>query len=87
MIVFGLVTVDHALAMAEYDAIVSNLNEQSPLSFGQVAWSYIKRQRSFDVRFLQGLGTAINKLAQKSQSMYLGSAMFQGRLRTELVLL
>ncbi|KAJ5757145.1 Bifunctional lycopene cyclase/phytoene synthase [Penicillium nucicola] len=87
MVVLGLVTVDHALAIAEYDAMISEPDEKNPRSFSRIAWSYLTTQRSFDIRFLEGLGTAIDKLAQKSQSMYLGSAMFQGRLRTDLILL
>ncbi|KAJ6104419.1 Bifunctional lycopene cyclase/phytoene synthase [Penicillium sp. IBT 18751x] len=88
MVVFGLVTVDHALAIAEYDTVMSKPADSRQPSVAQIFWSYMTSQsRSFDVRFLEGLNAAIEKLSQKSQSMYLGSAMFQDRLRIDLVLL
>ena len=88
MVVFGLVTVDHALAIAEYDTVMSKPADSRQSSVAQIFWSYMTSQsRSFDIRFLEGLNAAIEKLSQKSQSMYLGSAMFQDRLRIDLVLL
>ncbi|KAJ5128682.1 uncharacterized protein N7443_005801 [Penicillium atrosanguineum] len=88
MVVLGLVTVDHALAMAEYDMVMTKPADSHQSSIAQIFWSYMTSQwRSFDVRFLEGLNAAIEKLSQKSQSMYLGSAMFQDRLRIDLVLL
>lgn len=88
LVVFGLVTVDHAIAIGEHDTIISSQYEHYSPSFIRIAWLYItSRTNPFDVAFLEGLSAAINKLAQKSQSMYLGSAMFQDRLRIDLILL
>lgn len=88
MVIFGLVTMDHALAIAEYDTVISKPADSPPPSFAQISWSYMTSQtRSFDIGFLEGLNAAIEKLSQKSQSMYLGSAMFQDRLRIDLILL
>lgn len=88
MVVFGLVTVDHAVAIAEYDTVMSKPADSRQPSLARIFWSYMTSQsRSLDIRFLEGLNAAIEKLSQKSQSMYLGSAMFQDRLRIDLVLL
>ncbi|KAJ5560537.1 Bifunctional lycopene cyclase/phytoene synthase [Penicillium frequentans] len=88
MIVFGIITMDHALAIAEYDVIISNSAERHRPSFFGIFCSYMTGQRrSFDTRFLKGLNAAIEKLSQKSQNMYLGSAMFNDRLRVDLIML
>lgn len=88
MIVFGLVTVDHAIAIAEYQNAVSVASERQLPSFLKLAISYfVDLPKSLDYAFLEGLSAAVQKLAQKSQSMYLGSAMFQDRLRVDLILL
>lgn len=88
MIVFGIITMDHALAIAEYDVIISNSVDRHRPSFSQIFCSYMSGQRrSFDTRFLKGLNAAIEKLSQKSQNMYLGSAMFNDRLRIDLIML
>ncbi|KAJ6103338.1 Bifunctional lycopene cyclase/phytoene synthase [Penicillium sp. IBT 16267x] len=88
MIVFGMTTIDHALAIAEYDVIICNSADRHRTSFFRKFWSYMTSQRrGFDTRFLKGLNAAIEKLSQKSQNMYLGSAMFHDRLRVDLIML
>ncbi|KAJ5667365.1 Bifunctional lycopene cyclase/phytoene synthase [Penicillium longicatenatum] len=88
MIVFGMTTIDHALAIAEYDMIICNLADSHRPSFFRIFWSYMTSQRRcFDTPFLKGLNAAIKKLSQKSQTMYLGSAMFSDRLRVDLIML
>lgn len=88
MIVFGIITINHALAIAEYDTIICNSTERRRPSFFEIFWSYMTSQRrSFDTRFLRGLNAAIEKLSKKSQNMYLGSAMFNDRLRVDLIML
>lgn len=88
MIVFGLVTIDHAIAIAEYDNAVSMATERHMPSFRRVAVFYLlDRPKTFDLTFLEGLSSAVDRLARKSQSMFLGSAMFQGQLRIDLILL
>lgn len=79
---------DHAIAISEYNVVIAKSSEEKPRTFNQMALSYVTtRQQSLDLGFLEGMSKAIDKLAQKSQSMYLGSAMFQGRLRIDLILL
>lgn len=88
MVVFGLISVDHGIAIAEYEIVSSDSTSKATPSLHRIAWSYMMgRRRSYDLGFLRGLSAAIDKLAQKSQSMYLGSAMFQDRLRIDLILL
>ncbi|KAJ6172449.1 Bifunctional lycopene cyclase/phytoene synthase [Penicillium chermesinum] len=66
LIVVGLVTMDHALAISEYKLLVSKPPEDKPQTFSQLAWSYLStRERSLDLGFLEGMSAAIDKLAQK----------------------
>nr|WDW19273.1 terpene cyclase [Penicillium meliponae] len=88
MVVFGLISVDHGIAIAEYETVASDSASKATPSLYRIAWQYLAGPKKFyDLGFLRGLSAAIDKLAQKSQSMYLGSAMFQDRLRVDLILL
>jgi 15-cis-phytoene synthase/lycopene beta-cyclase len=88
MVVLGMVTMDHAVALAQYDIVTSELPGRSLPSLGQIAWSYMAQKRKpLDVGFLDGLRAAVTELSRKSQSMYLGSAMFQDGLRVDLIFL
>lgn len=88
MVVFGMVTMDHAIALAQYDIVTSDSPGKTLPSLGQIAWSYMAQQRKpLDVGFLDGLCGAVTELSRKSQSMYLGSAMFQDGLRVDLIFL
>jgi hypothetical protein len=88
MIVLGLVAIDNAIAMAEYDiASSSEPGKQFP-SFAKVMFLYLtNRDGEYNEEFLQGLTDAVQNLTRKSQSMHMGSAMFQGPLRIDLILL
>lgn len=88
MVVFGLVAIDHAVAIAELQIASSTRTPESLPSFGRIVFSYFSnRPMNDDIDFLQGLNQAVDVVSQKSQSMYIGSAMFQGGLRTDLLLL
>lgn len=88
MVVLGMVTMDHAIALAQYDIVTSESPGRSLPSLGQIAWSYMAQHRKpLDVGFLDGLSAAVTELSRKSQSMYLGSAMFQDGLRVDLIFL
>jgi 15-cis-phytoene synthase/lycopene beta-cyclase len=88
MVVLGMVTMDHAIALAQYDIVTSESPGRSLPSLGQIAWSYMAQNRKpLDVGFLDGLRAAVTELSRKSQSMYLGSAMFQDGLRVDLIFL
>lgn len=88
MIVFGLAAIDHAVAIAEYQIASSpGVVKQFP-SFSKLMLLYLSdRPEHQDLHFLQGLALAVDMVSQKSQSMYTGSAMFQGGLRIDLLLL
>lgn len=88
MVVLGLVAIDHAIAMAEYQAASSPGAEKRFPSFLKVMLFYItNRDKKENEGFQQGLTNAVQKLAKKSQSMHMGSVMFQGPLRIDLILL
>ncbi|KAJ5379703.1 Bifunctional lycopene cyclase/phytoene synthase [Penicillium cataractarum] len=88
MVVFGMVTMDHAIALAQYDIVISESPGRSLPPIAQIAWSYMaQRRKPLDVGFLDGLRAAVTELSRKSQSMYLGSAMFQDGLRVDLIFL
>ncbi|KAF7715187.1 terpene cyclase [Penicillium ucsense] len=88
MVVFGMVTMDHAIALAQYDVVTSDSPGRSLPSLGKMAYSYMAQQRKpLDEGFLDGLCAAVTELSRKSQSMYLGSAMFQDGLRVDLIFL
>ncbi|KAJ5113870.1 Bifunctional lycopene cyclase/phytoene synthase [Penicillium angulare] len=88
MVVFGMVAMDHAIALEQYDMLMSETSKRSWKSLGRASWSYLTAKRSqLNVGFLEGLYAAVKKLSEKSQSMYLGSAMFQDGLRVDLIFL
>ncbi|KAL6412515.1 phytoene synthase [Ilyonectria robusta] len=88
MVIFGLVAIDHAIAIAEHQ-IASSLEtmEQFP-SFGRLVMLYcFGRPEDHNLPFLEGLAKAVHKVSLKSQSMYTGSAVFCSGLRFDLLLL
>ncbi|KAK5996757.1 Bifunctional lycopene cyclase/phytoene synthase [Cladobotryum mycophilum] len=88
MVVFGLVAIDHAIAIAEYQIASSPGSVKQFPSYGNLILLYVSsRSDTHDSHFLEGLTEAVRTVSQKSQSMYMGSAMFQGGLRVDLLLL
>lgn len=88
MVVFGMIAMDNAIALAQYDIATSELLGKPLPSFGRITWGYMTKQRkSLDFFFLSGLHEAVTELSRKSQSMYLGSAMFRDGLRLDLIFL
>ncbi|KAJ5272570.1 Bifunctional lycopene cyclase/phytoene synthase [Penicillium angulare] len=88
MVVLGMVAIDHAIALEQYDMLISETSKRSWKSLGRASWSYMMAKRSpLNVGFLEGLYAAVKNLSEKSQSMYLGSAMFQDGLRIDLIFL
>ncbi|KAI9925095.1 hypothetical protein MW887_006503 [Aspergillus wentii] len=86
MIILGQMAIDNAVALATYKVAISEL--ASFPSFGELIALYIReRSAKVDEDFVDGLSDAVQRLAQKSQSMYMGSAMFQGQLRIDLIFL
>lgn len=91
MVVLGMVTIDHAIALEQYGILVSESPRSSMDSFRSLArasYSYlIGDGPTLDLQFLDNLQNAVKNLSGKSQSMYLGSAMFQDGLRIDLICL
>ncbi|KOS21872.1 Bifunctional lycopene cyclase/phytoene synthase [Escovopsis weberi] len=89
VIVIGLVCFDHAIAITEYHIARISEEVQAKPSLAKLVRVYkAERRRSHEnVIFLHGLSEAVRTVSQKSQSMYMGSAMFQGGLRIDLLLL
>ncbi|RHZ66742.1 uncharacterized protein CDV56_108150 [Aspergillus thermomutatus] len=88
MIVLGLVAVDHAVAIAQYEIASGSTSSSEMPSFQKLFSMYmIDRRMEHDERFLESLADAVQRVASRSQSMYMGSAMFQGQLRIDLIFL
>ena len=87
MVVFGLVCIDHAIAMATCEVAQSSEALQSFPSYFRVFAQFVTNKYHPDARFVASLGKAVERLAASSQSLYMGSAMFQGPLRIDLILL
>ncbi|PHH79718.1 hypothetical protein CDD80_3961 [Ophiocordyceps camponoti-rufipedis] len=79
LIVMGLVAIDHAVALAEYDAAASPADKLHLPSYGSIMISYLRgRREPLDLVFLQSLADAVDLTSKKSQSMFIGSAIFEG---------
>ncbi|RDA84884.1 hypothetical protein CP532_2109 [Ophiocordyceps camponoti-leonardi (nom. inval.)] len=86
MIVFGLVTIDYYIAIEEYEMARSPGPGHRFPSLGRLLLRSGERQK-FDLGFIRGLADAVDSVSSKSQSMYMGSAMFQAALRIDLIML
>ena len=77
-----------AFAIAEYQmAATPGKKREFPSTLELLLLYFRERNSQFDETFLQNLADAVQKVAQKSQTMYTGSAMFRGRLRIDLIFL
>lgn len=85
MIVFGLVAIDNAIALHEYKAFTSFNPVGEIPSVTRLIVPFVNDNREYDQDLLQNLSQAVLILKKKSQSMYLGSAIFQGQLRIDLI--
>lgn len=85
MIVFGLVAMDNAIALHEYKALISiNPVGETP-SIPRLVIPFLNDNVQYDLNLLRDLSQAVSILQKKSQSMYLGSATFEGQLRIDLI--
>ncbi|KAF4592371.1 phytoene synthase [Ophiocordyceps camponoti-floridani] len=83
MIVMGLVTVDYHIAMEEYQMARS----PSPGKRFPSLTRLLRGCKEPDADFIRGLADAVDVVSSKSQTMYMGSAMFEAALRIDLILL
>lgn len=88
MIVLGIAGMDNAIALFEYKAFVSTTAVGETPSIPRLLTLFFTRSRRYcDTNVLREMSQAVTLLKQKSQTMYLGSAMFEGQLRLDLVAL
>ena len=86
MVVGGLASIDYGFAIEEYRVFTSG--EESPAIFSMrfALKSVVNFDSNVDARIIDRLSKAVRCLQKKSQSMFLGSALFEGNLRIDLIL-
>ncbi|TVY37643.1 Bifunctional lycopene cyclase/phytoene synthase [Lachnellula occidentalis] len=86
LIVFGLVAVDHAVAiLLTFPDLFPNVPElPSPVMLMQALFT---DPAVYDGERIEGIKEAVARLQKKSRSFYLASSTFSGRLRIDLILL
>ncbi|CAG8057835.1 unnamed protein product [Penicillium olsonii] len=87
MVVGGLASIDYGFAIEEYRVFTSG--EESPAIFSMrfALKSVVNFDSNVDARIIDRLSKAVRCLQKKSQSMFLGSALFEGNLRIDLIFL
>ncbi|PYI09764.1 terpenoid synthase [Aspergillus sclerotiicarbonarius CBS 121057] len=84
MVVMGLVGCDYAFALEEYRSLSQPASDKG--SSLKAALGLINPM-PVDEGLISALSQAVSCLKDKSQSMFLGSALFQGQLRIDLIFL
>ncbi|EGD87670.1 hypothetical protein H112_04137 [Trichophyton rubrum D6] len=87
MIVLGIAGMDNAIALFEYKAFVSTAVGETPCISRLLTLFFMRSHHHCDTNVLQEMLEAVTLLKQKSQSMYLGSAIFEGQIRLDLIAL
>ncbi|PYH67439.1 terpenoid synthase [Aspergillus vadensis CBS 113365] len=85
MIVLGLIGIDYAYALQEYKSLTRPAADKGTTL--RTALSLLCSPPSIDESLISALSQAVYRLQEKSQSMFLGSALFQGHLRIDLIFL
>ena len=86
MVVGGLASMDYVFAIEEYRILCSK-EPSARFSLKLALKSIVSSTPKYDARLLDRLAEAVVCLKKKSQSMFLGSALFQGELRVDLIFL
>lgn len=87
MIVFGIAVSDFAIALT-YGRLASSPGTiNTPLSYYHVLHDFVRLPHTLNDDFVASIDESVCRLAISSQSMYIGSAMFQGPLRIDLIML
>ncbi|KAH8424171.1 uncharacterized protein LDX57_001926 [Aspergillus melleus] len=87
MVVGGMASMDYAFAIEEYRILSSKKPSSADFSLKLALKGIVSPTPQFDARILDRLSEAVVCLKRKSQSMFLGSALFQGSLRMDLIFL
>jgi 15-cis-phytoene synthase/lycopene beta-cyclase len=86
MIVFGLVAFDNALAVL-YTLAPDTITVNELPSPTSLVKALLKSSSRYNDELIYGLRDAAQRLKQKSRSFYVASGTFEGKLRTDLILL
>lgn len=87
MIVNGLVAADYAIAMLNCQKAQATGDIEEGFSVRKALTSLIGPEEKSRTSFVSVLRKSVQRLAISSQSMYMGSAMFEGPLRIDLIFL
>ncbi|RAH80483.1 terpenoid synthase [Aspergillus japonicus CBS 114.51] len=85
MIVFGLVGFDYACAMAEYTTIRTGVAPSTMRNAVKGVLQAVFHPPAIEASVIADLQQAVARLHEKSQSMFVGSALFQGPVRVDLI--
>ncbi|RAH47802.1 terpenoid synthase [Aspergillus brunneoviolaceus CBS 621.78] len=85
MIVFGLVGFDYACAMADYTTICTGDAPGTTRDAVKDVLQAMIRPPAIHASAITDLQQAVARLHEKSQSMFVGSALFQGPVRVDLI--
>ncbi|PYI31648.1 terpenoid synthase [Aspergillus indologenus CBS 114.80] len=85
MIVFGLVGFDYACAMAEYTTICTGVAPSTTRDAVKGVLQALLHPPAIQASGITDLQQAVARLHEKSQSMFVGSALFQGPVRVDLI--
>ncbi|RAH65673.1 phytoene synthase [Aspergillus aculeatinus CBS 121060] len=87
LIVFGFAAIDFTIALTDGKLAQSKSSIHGVPSYGQIFRNFVFSPQKLDPDFVARLSKAVRCLATSSQSMYMGSSMFQGPLRIDLIFL
>ncbi|PYH70974.1 Lycopene beta-cyclase [Aspergillus vadensis CBS 113365] len=87
MIVFGVSVSDFAIALTHGRLASSPGTIKAPPSYKNILYDFVRLPHTLDDDFVACIDESVCRLAVSSQSMYIGSAMFQGPLRIDLIML
>lgn len=85
MTVFGLVGFDYACAMAEYTTICTGVAPSTTRDAVKDVLQAVTHPPAIQASVIADLQQAVARLHEKSQSMFVGSALFQGPVRVDLI--
>ncbi|KAJ6035914.1 phytoene synthase, partial [Penicillium herquei] len=87
MIVQGMIIADCIIAETDLRKAQSVGEIESGLNITEALLSFVYPPEKTNDRFVSHLNRSVRRLASASQSMYMGSAMFYGALRIDLIFL
>lgn len=86
LVVFGLLAFDRGVAVLDTFPEIHPRGSDD-ISAASLMKAILMKPENYDMNRVRGIREAVNTLRGKSQSFYLASAVFPGRLRIDLILL